>query len=129
MTYTLHIQSGTATRDADGVEVAPAQSVSDPDYVAYVEWINAGNQPRILDYPTAAVPSEVSMRQAQLALLQAGILDTVEEVVAQADRSVQIDWQKGHVVRRDWSALATVQALLNMTDRQMDELFILADSL
>lgn len=44
MTYTLHIQSGTVTRDADGVEVAPAQSVTDPDYSAYVEWINAGTK-------------------------------------------------------------------------------------
>ena len=80
MTYTLHIQSGTVTRDADGVEVAPAQSVTDADYVAYIEWINAGNEPRILDYPTAAVPQEVSMRQAQQALLQEGLLDTVEQI-------------------------------------------------
>lgn len=129
MTYTLHIQSGTVTRDADGVEVAPAQSVTDADYVAYIEWINAGNEPRILDYPTAAVPQEVSMRQAQQALLQEGMLDTVEQVVAQADRAIQIDWYKGQTVRRDWPALIVVQSLLGMTDRQIDELFVLAESL
>lgn len=129
MSYTLHIQTGTVTRDFDGFEVAPCQSADDPEFVAYIQWVEAGNEPRVVNYPTPPIPEEVTMRQAQQALLHAGMLDTVEEVVAQADRSVQIDWQKGHVVRRDWSALATVQALLNMTDRQMDELFILADSL
>lgn len=129
MTYTFHIQSGTITRDADGVEVAPAQSVTDPDYVAYVEWINAGNVPRTVNYPMPSVPQEVSMRQAQQALLQEGLLDAVEQVVAQADRSIQIDWYKGQTVRRDWPALNVVQSLLGMTDRQVDELFIIAESL
>lgn len=129
MTYTFHIQSGTITRDADGVEVAPAQSVTDPDYVAYVEWINAGNVPRTVNYPMPSVPQEVSMRQAQQALLQEGLLDAVEQVVAQADRSIQIDWYNGQTVRRDWPALNVVQSLLGMTDRQVDELFIIAESL
>lgn len=129
MTYTLHIQSGTVTRDADGVEVAPAQSVTDPDYSAYVEWINAGNVPRTVDYTMPSVPQEVSMRQAQQALFLEGILDTVEQVVEQADRSIQIDWYNGQTVRRDWPALNVVQSLLGMTDRQVDELFIIAETL
>lgn len=83
----------------------------------------------IRDDIAAPVPQEVSMRQAQQALLQAGMLDTVEQVVSQADRAVQIDWQKGQTVRRDWSALKVVQSMLNMTERQVDELFILAGSL
>lgn len=129
MSYTLHIQSGSVTRDADGVQVAPCQSADDPEFIAYNAWIEAGNEPRVVDYPMPPVPQEVSMRQAQQALLQAGMLDTVEQVVAQADRAVQIDWLKGQTVRRDWPALKVVQSLLNMTERQIDELFILADSL
>lgn len=129
MSYTLHIQSGSVTRDTDGVEVAPAQSVTDPDYVAYIQWIEAGNESRTVDYPMPLVPQEVSMRQAQQALLQAGMLDTVEQVVSQADRAVQIDWQKGQTVRRDWPALTVVKTLMGMTERQIDELFILAGSL
>lgn len=129
MSYTLHIQSGSVTRDADGVQVAPCQSADDPEFVAYNAWIEAGNEPRVVDYPMPPVPQEVSMRQAQQALLQAGMLDTVEQVVSQADRAVQIDWQKGQTVRRDWPALKVVQSLLNMTERQIDELFIMAESL
>lgn len=129
MSYTLHVQTGTITRDIDGLEVAPCQSADDPEFVAYIQWVEAGNEPRTVDYPTPPVPQEVTMRQAQQALLQAGILDAVERVVAQADRSVQIDWLKGQTVRRDWPALTVVQSLLGMTDRQIDELFILAETL
>lgn len=129
MSYTLHVQTGTVTRDIDGLEVAPCQSADDPEFVAYIQWVEAGNEPRIVNYPTQPVPQEVTMRQARQALLQAGMLDTVEQVVSQADRAVQIDWQKGQTVRRDWQALKVVQSLLNMTEREIDELFILAESL
>lgn len=30
MAYTLNIQTGSVTRDSDGVQVAPAQSVTEP---------------------------------------------------------------------------------------------------
>jgi hypothetical protein len=43
--------------------------------------------------------------------------------------AVQIDWHKGQTVRRDWPALKVVQSLLNMTDRQIDELFVMAGDL
>lgn len=129
MTYTLHVQTGTVTRDADGAEVAPAQSIDDQAFAAYSAWIASGNEPRIVNYPTPPVPQEVTMRQAQQALFREGILDTVEQVVAQADRSIQIDWYKGQTVRRDWPALNVVQSLLGMTDCQVNELFIIAETL
>lgn len=43
--YTIDMNSGAVTRDSDGKVVAPCQAVDDPDYVAYVDWINAGNHP------------------------------------------------------------------------------------
>ncbi len=112
-----------------GNSVAPAQSVTDPDYVGYVQWIDAGNVPRIVDYPMPPIPQKVTMRQAQQALLRAGMLDMVEQVVLQADRAIQIDWYKGQTIRRDWPALKVVQEMMDMTDRQIDELFLLAETL
>jgi hypothetical protein len=129
MSYTIHLQSGSVTRDDDGVEVAPCQSVTDPNYVAYVSWVESGNTPRVVDYPTPVVPQEVTMRQAQQALLRAGMLDMVEQVVSQADRAIQIDWFKGQTIRRDWPALKVVQEMLTMTDHQIDGLFLLAETL
>jgi hypothetical protein len=47
--YTIILDEGTVTRDADGKVVAPCQSAEDPDFVAYIEWVEAGNTPLILD--------------------------------------------------------------------------------
>lgn len=47
--YTIILDEGTVTRDADGKIVAPCQSAEDPDFVAYIEWVEAGNTPLILD--------------------------------------------------------------------------------
>lgn len=74
-------------------------------------------------------PVVVSMRQAKLALLQAGLLDDVDAVIAQAPRELQIEWEYATEVNRDWPTLATVKTLLNLTEDQLDDLFILASKL
>lgn len=45
--YTLTLSTGIVIRDADGVQIAPCQSADDPDFVEYVQWCEAGNQPTI----------------------------------------------------------------------------------
>lgn len=41
--YTIVLNTGAVLRDSDGKQVAPCQSIDDPDYVAYLAWIEAGN--------------------------------------------------------------------------------------
>ena len=43
--YSIDKTTGAVTRDSDGHQVAPCQSSSDPDFVAYIDWANAGNHP------------------------------------------------------------------------------------
>lgn len=128
MTYTINDATMELWDDAGNRGIFQD---GEPVYAAYLEWVKAdpANIPAHVFEPKPVVPQEVSMRQARQALLRAGMLDTVEQVVAQADRAVQIDWHKGQTVRRDWPALKVVQTLLHMTDRQIDELFILAGTL
>ncbi len=45
MTYTLILDEGLAIRDEDQKVVAPCQSNEDPDFLEYIDWINAGNLP------------------------------------------------------------------------------------
>jgi hypothetical protein len=45
--YTIILDQGIVRRDSDGKVVAPCQSTNDPDFVAYNDWIKAGNQPNI----------------------------------------------------------------------------------
>ena len=47
--YEIRPNEGTVTRVSDGKTVAPCQSEFDPDFVAYIAWVNAGNQPVIIE--------------------------------------------------------------------------------
>jgi hypothetical protein len=47
--YTLTVNTGEVTRNSDGKVVAPCQSADDPDFVEYIDWVNAGNEPIIID--------------------------------------------------------------------------------
>lgn len=46
--YTIIPDQGIVIRDSDGKVIAPCQSAEDPDFLAYNEWVHAGNQPRVI---------------------------------------------------------------------------------
>jgi len=75
------------------------------------------------------VPHSVSMRQARLALLGAGLLDSVDAVVAQSPRAVQIEWEFATDVWRDRDLVASLGGALGLTDDQIDALFIAAKAI
>jgi hypothetical protein len=47
--YSLSMSTGEAVRLSDGKVVAPCQSADDPDFIAYIDWIYAGNQPTLVE--------------------------------------------------------------------------------
>ena len=69
------------------------------------------------------VPQQVTMRQARLALLSAGLLDDVEMVITAAGRAAQLEWGYAAVVDRSNPAVAIVQQQQALTDAQIDDLF------
>ena len=69
------------------------------------------------------VPQQVTMRQARLALLSAGLLDDVEMVIAAAGRAAQLEWEYAAVVDRSGPIVAIVQQQQGLTDGQIDDLF------
>ena len=69
------------------------------------------------------VPQQVTMRQARLALLSAGLLDDVEMVIAAAGRAAQLEWEYAAAVDRSNPAVAAVQQQEALTDAQIDDLF------
>lgn len=68
-------------------------------------------------------------RQANLALLQFGLLDAVEGWLSTQSRTVQIDWNKATEIKRNWPAINDAAIALGLTDEQLDELFTLAPTL
>ena len=75
------------------------------------------------------VPTSVSMRQAELALLEAGLLDDIEALIATLPRKDQIAWKRSTVVERTDPLVAYVQQANGLSDIQIDELFTNASTL
>lgn len=75
------------------------------------------------------IPEIITMRQARLALLQNNLLDVIDVAVATMPQNVQISWEYATEVRRDNPLVASIKAMQQWTDAQMDDLFILASTL
>lgn len=113
------------------------------DYRGTSYWLPDGSKHTIVDVgqappdnalnaPPPPPPPKVTivtMRQAQLALLSAGLLDSVEAFIAQQNRAVQITWATASTVERDNPVVLGAQQALNLTSNQVDDLFTLAATL
>lgn len=74
------------------------------------------------------VPQSVTRYQGLIALEDAGLLTTVESAIANAPKKTQIAFSNAHVWRRASSMVSDMQAVLGMTDAEVDALFIAADA-
>lgn len=72
------------------------------------------------------VPDQVSMRQARLALLSAGLLDQVDGAIA--DPAARIEWEYAQIVKRDSPLIAGLTGGLGLTEAQVDDLFKAAEA-
>ena len=73
------------------------------------------------------VPRSVSMRQARLALLAAGLLPTIQTYMdTQATEAVRIEWEYATDIHRDRDLVAGIGQLLGLTGAQIDALFVAA---
>lgn len=79
------------------------------------------------------VPQVVTMRQARLALLGAGLLDTVTTQIAALPspqkEAATIEWEYSQEVHRSKELVCVLAPMLGLTDAQIDQLFITAATL
>ncbi len=79
------------------------------------------------------VPQSITMRQARLALLGAGMLDDVSTAInslPEPDKSAAlIEWEYASEVQRSTGLVASMGAALGLTEAQLDELFMQAAQL
>lgn len=116
---------------------------ADSDFAVSQDWIPAGDS-RIGDLwdgetftpappPSPVVPAAVTMRQARLALLGAGLLDDVEAAIAalpsQQKEAARIEWEYSQEVQRHNGFVSVLAPALGMTDEQTDALFLAAAAL
>ena len=85
--------------------------------------------PALPEYVPAviAVPEVVTMRQARLALLGAGLLAQVNTAVANMPGAegdaARIEWEYAQEVRRDSPLVAGLSEILGLTDEALDNLY------
>jgi hypothetical protein len=100
------------------------------DYKIYQLWLAAGNTAQPAQIP---VPTRVTMRQARLALLGAGLLTTVNTAIAamsgEAGEAARIEWEYSQEVHRDRGLVSALGTQLGMTEAQLDALFVTAAAL
>lgn len=87
--------------------------------------------PNTLEYvaPPPVVPQSVTPRQVRLVLLSQGLLASVEAMIAQQDEATRIAWQYASEFRRDDPLLLSLATSLNLTEQQLDDFFIAANTL
>lgn len=72
--------------------------------------------------PTAS-PDTLSPLQARLELLDAGLLDTVEAMVAASDRATQLAWHHATEFRRDSPLLIGMAQVIDLPPVALDGMF------
>ena len=82
----------------------------------------------------ARIPASITMRQARLALLNAGLLDDVDAALAAIPdsalrRAAQIEWEYAATVDRSSPWVSNLASALNLSESQLDHLFVEAAKL
>lgn len=90
-------------------------------------------EPIILNPPMPSVPYEVTMRQARLVLLGAGLLDDVEAAInalpSPIKEQARIEWDYSSTVQRHNGLVSQLGPLLGLTEAQLDSMFITAKAI
>lgn len=87
----------------------------------------------VSDSVNKSVPQEITMRQARLALHEAGLLSNVSTAIASlsepAKTKAQIEWEYSNALQRDNPFVTTLGTALGLSSDDIDNLFITASGL
>ena len=100
--------------------------------MSYADGVLSG-EPMPVEQPAPNIPQAVTMRQARLALLSAGLLSTVDATITAMPGTegdaARIDWEYAQEVQRSFGLVPAMGQVLGLTDAQLDALFVAAAAL
>jgi hypothetical protein len=100
------------------------------DYREYLAWVEAGNEPLPADPVPVVVPQTVSMAQARLALIGAGLFSTIDaglKALPEPQRTTALTaWEYAPTVSRNGALVTTLAGQFGLTEAQLDALFTAA---
>ena len=109
-----------------------AEFVACPDDVQ-VGWLYDGDEFTEPMPPPPTIPSVVTMRQARLALLGAGLLDDIDAAInglpSPQKEAARIEWEYSQEVQRRNGCVSVLAPMLGLTGAQLDTLFVVAEGL
>lgn len=106
----------------------PDSFIYDGEYNSSL-WVENGKVSIVHLIENTVIQSVVSMRQARLALLQFGLLATVDSAIAQGTEADKIEWEYATEVNRDTPLVQNMKVGINLSESDLDNLFTLAASL
>lgn len=102
------------------VPCAPGNS----DYSRIQELVSTGELTISAYTPPPTPPiTQVTMRQVRLLLLKKNLLDSVEELVIQSSKAIQIEWEYATIIHRHSELVTCISSQLGLNNEQIDVLF------
>jgi hypothetical protein len=133
--YDSEIHGDAMPKDAKEITDAAylALMAGQSDEAKGIEWSGAKPTLKALPKPVAAVPARVTMRQARLALLNAGKLSGIAPALAAMPagqrEAAEIEWEFATNVERESKIVAMLAAALHLDAAALDQLFTAAAAL
>ena len=96
----------------------------DTNYSGYtlIKWM--------MEQPPTPIPQQVPMWAVRTILQNDGLFDQADALIqASTDNALKNVWEYGNFADRDSAAIATLAAALNLTNEQVDQMFIDANNL